>query len=183
MGKTTARMEEQYENAEGGKMRGAMRLILSSFFFSIKGILRVRISLGGRRRSTTDCYFILTFMQMHFSPHLHPLCANETSANLPALPPPPVTVVAMYPKSMRNTSQPGSALSSPPSFGLEDGLDAYSSSDGAALAPIRRLGELWEKKKRSKYKFLAVIKMARLPDSVKALSFQALLSYIKCLWH
>lgn len=148
VGKTTARMEEQYENAEGGKMRGATRLILSSFFFSIKGILRVCISLGGRRRrSTTDCYFILTFMQMHFSPHLHPLCANETSANLPALPPPtPVMVVAMYPKSMRNTSQPHSALSSPPSFGLEDGLDAYSSSDGAALAPIRRLGELWGKK-------------------------------------
>lgn len=76
---------------------------------------------------------------------------------------------------MRNTSQPGSALSSPPSFCLEDELDAYSSSDGAALAPIRCLGELWENKKSSKYKFLAIIKMARLPDSVKAFSFQALL--------
>lgn len=134
--------------------------ILSSFFFSIKDILRVRIGLGGWGTTTFNsalhrliaisflllckCAFLFIFI----------LCVLMKRL-LSCLPCPPVWW--WWPcnaKSMRNTSQPGSALSSPPSFFLEDEPDAYSSSDGAALAPIRRLWELWGEKNPPNTNFL-----------------------------
>lgn len=151
--------------------------ILSSFFFSIKDILWVCISLGG---DDDDVQRLIanSFLLLCKCTSLLILILCVLMKRLLSCLPRPQTPLWWWPcnaKSMRNTSQAGSALSSPLSFCLEDELDAYSSSDGAAMAPIGRLGELWGKKKSSKYKFLAIIKMARLPDSVKAFSFQALL--------